>query len=209
TLDIAVDDQRELRQIVDEFQAALASLRKDMRAALLESKRAIYTNQLSSRDELMRSSAVREKRDLPPDEKVAEDAIMTANNDATEALQWTITLMQREIERFVLSTQQLDTSSAASTTHGVLDGFIVTSKHLITALEKSNWLDRMLVLAGLTFFVIVVLFILKQRIRITCFIPDFSADEALVQMEAGDAFGKSVASAVSTVLATASTATTT
>ncbi|KAH9939551.1 Sec20-domain-containing protein [Amylocystis lapponica] len=222
TLDIAVDDQRserdqrELRRVVDEFRAALASLRKDMRAALLASKRALDADQLSSRDELMRSSAAREKRDLDPDEKVAEDALMKANNDVTEALQRTITLMQGELERSVLSTQLLDTSSAAlrstSTTHDVLDGFMVTSKHLITALQKSDWLDRMLVLAGLAFFVVVVLFILKQRLvdrslRIafwwTRFIPDFGGDEALVRMEAGDALGKGVAGAVSTVLATA------
>ncbi|KAH9940635.1 hypothetical protein B0H21DRAFT_754542 [Amylocystis lapponica] len=91
---------------------------------------------------------------------------MTANNDATEALQWTITLMQGELERSVLSTQLLDTSSAAVrstlTTHDVLDGFMFASKHLITALETSDWLDRMLVLAGLALFVVVVIFILKQ-----------------------------------------------
>lgn len=39
-----------------------------------------------------------------------------------------------------------------------------TSKHLITALEKADWLDRLLILAALSFFVLVVLFILKQRI---------------------------------------------
>ena len=41
---------------------------------------------------------------------------------------------------------------------------MITSKHLITALEKSDWLDRLLVLAALAFFVLTVLFILKQRI---------------------------------------------
>jgi protein transport protein SEC20 len=36
------------------------------------------------------------------------------------------------------------------------------SKQLITILEKSDWLDRMLLIAGLGFFFLVVLFILKQ-----------------------------------------------
>lgn len=93
-----------------------------------------------------------------------------------------------------------------------------TSKHLITALERSDWLDRMLVLAGLAFFVLVVLFILKQRIvdrglRIalwwTRFVPDFSGDEALLAMEMGkgevSASVSGVAAAVSTVAVTAST----
>lgn len=47
----------------------MTSLKKDTRAALLASKRAIDTNQVSNRDELLRSSAVREKQDL--NEKVA------------------------------------------------------------------------------------------------------------------------------------------
>ena len=80
---------------------------------------------------------------------------------------------------------------------------MTTSKHLITALEKSDWLDRMLVFAGLAFFVLVVAFILKQRIvdrglRIafwwTRFIPDFSSDEELLNMNMEEA--KVAASAV-------------
>ncbi|EPT00578.1 hypothetical protein FOMPIDRAFT_1162936 [Fomitopsis schrenkii] len=222
-LDLSVDDQRterdrrELRQVVDEFRADLASLKKETRAALLASKRAIDANQLSNRDELLRSSAVREKQDL--NEKVAEDALMKANNDVTEALQRTISLMQGELEKSVLSTQLLDASSASlrstSSTHDVLDGLLVTSKHLITALEKSDWLDRMLVLAGLAFFILVVAFILKQRIvdrglRIafwwTRFIPDFSSDEELLSMEEAKMVASAVTGTVVSVAMTASSA---
>ncbi|CDO70492.1 hypothetical protein BN946_scf184569.g35 [Trametes cinnabarina] len=203
TLNVAVDDQRterarrELRQVVEEFKSALARLRKDMRAAALASKRAIDAQQVSRKEELLRSSAVREKQSL--NEKVTEDALMKANHDVTEALQRTLGLMQGELERSVLSTQLLESSTAAlkstSTTHDVLSSLMTTSKHLITALEKADWLDRALVLVGLLFFVLVVLFILKQRLldrglRIalwwTRFVPDFSADEALLQMEKGD-----------------------
>ncbi|KAH9855337.1 Sec20-domain-containing protein [Lenzites betulinus] len=226
TLDIAVEDQRterarrELRQIVEEFKTTLASLRKDMRAAVLASKRAIDSQQVSRREELLRSSAVSEKQTL--NEKVTEDALMKANNDVTEALHRTIGLMQGELERSVLSTQLLESSTAAlkstSTTHDVLSSLMSTSKHLITALEKSDWLDRLVVLAALAFFVLVVLFILKQRLvdrglRIalwwTRFVPDFSGDDALLAMEKGDAVlsatGSSVVAAVSTVVASAST----
>ncbi|PCH35279.1 Sec20-domain-containing protein [Wolfiporia cocos MD-104 SS10] len=200
SLDVAVDDQRterdrkELRQIVSEFRGSLNSLKKDFRAAMLASKRAIDAKQLSSREELLRSSAVREKQDL--NEKVTEDALMKANNDVTQALQRTIALMQGELERSVLSTQLLESSTSslrsASSTHDVLDSVLVTSKHLITALEKSDWLDRMLILAGLAFFLLVIAFILKQRlvdrgIRLafwwTRFLPDFSSDEALLKAE--------------------------
>ncbi|KAL7277341.1 hypothetical protein ACG7TL_009199 [Trametes sanguinea] len=221
TLDVAVDDQRterarrELRQVVEEFKSTLIRLRKDMRAAALSSKRAIDAQQLSRKEELLRSSAVREKQSL--NEKVTEDALMKANNDVTEALQRTLGLMQGELERSVLSTQLLESSTAAlkstSTTHDVLSSLMSTSKHLITALEKADWLDRALVLAGLLFFILVVLFILKQRIvdrglRIalwwTRFVPDFGADEALLAMEKGETAGLSV-SPTPTVTAVAST----
>lgn len=91
----------------------------------------------------------------------------------------------------------------------------MTSKHLITALEKSDWLDRLLVLAGLAFFVLVVLFILKQRLvdrslRIalwwTRFVPNFSGDEVLMQMEEGKEVVKGAAGAVTSVLTTVATA---
>ncbi|OCH87234.1 hypothetical protein OBBRIDRAFT_796412 [Obba rivulosa] len=221
TLDLAVDDQRterdrrELRQIVDDLRATLASLKKDARSALLASKRAIDTNQLSNREELLKSSAMREKQDL--NEKVTEDALMKANNDVTDALQRTITLMQGELERSVLSSQLLESSTASLkstlSTHDVLDGLLVTSKHLVTALEKSDWLDRLLILAGLMFFLLVVLFILKQRLvdrslRIafwwTRFLPSFSGDEALLQAaEKGEAALFSIIAPASSV-ATAS-----
>jgi protein transport protein SEC20 len=48
--------------------------------------------------------------------------------------------------------------------HDTLDLIIGTSKELITTLEKTDWLDRILIISGLVFFGLVVLFILKQRI---------------------------------------------
>lgn len=47
----------------------MGSLKKESRAALLASKRAIDAQGASNREELLRSSAVREKQDL--NEKVA------------------------------------------------------------------------------------------------------------------------------------------
>jgi len=159
-------NRRELRQIVDDFRTSLANLRKDFRAALLSSKRVIDTQKISLRDELIGSSAVREKQCLG--EKVAEDALMKANDDVTDALRRTVDLMQSELERSVLASQMLDESSATlrstSNVHDTLTTVMDTSKQLIVALEKSDWLDRLLILSGLAFFMLVVLFILKQRI---------------------------------------------
>jgi protein transport protein SEC20 len=46
----------------------------------------------------------------------------------------------------------------------VLTGLLGASKQLVTALEKADWLDRILLFAALAFFFLVVLFILKQRV---------------------------------------------
>jgi protein transport protein SEC20 len=111
---------------------------------------------------------------------------MKANHDVTDALQRTLGLMQKELERSVLSTQLLGkflpsplfphtyrllhtesstaTLQSASTMHDTLDLIIGTSKELITTLEKTDWLDRILIISGLVFFGLVVVFILKQRI---------------------------------------------
>jgi len=93
---------------------------------------------------------------------------MKAQADVTDALRRTMALMQSELERSVLSTQMLEASTASlkatSSTHDMLTSLLGTSKQLVTALEKADWLDRLLIFAALTFFALVILFILKQRL---------------------------------------------
>ena len=72
-----------------------------------------------------------------------------------------------------------------------------TSKQLLAALERTDWLDRLLILSAMFFFCVVVLLIVKERVcdrsmRIafwwTRFIPNFSGDvELLDQLEKGAA----------------------
>lgn len=60
--------------------------------------------------------------------------------------------------------QSSATLRATSTQHDVLSSVTHTSRQLIRILEKADWVDRMLISAGLIFFLLVVAFILKQRI---------------------------------------------
>ncbi|KAJ7512673.1 Sec20-domain-containing protein [Mycena galericulata] len=225
-LGVLVDDQkgaknrRELKGIVDAFNEDLARLRRDARSALLASKRTIDSLGNSHREELLNPSSVSEKRDL--NEKVTDDALMAASDDVTHAMQRTLALLQGELERSVLSAQMLADSTATlrstSSTQDALTSVMDTSKTLITALEKSDWLDRVLIFAALAFFILVVLFILKQRIfdrgiRIafwwTRFVPDFSGDTQLLSMEKGSATAlstvvtSSAASAISVLASSA------
>ncbi|KAG5339776.1 hypothetical protein C0989_003576 [Termitomyces sp. Mn162] len=209
-LELSIGDQRgeknraEMRRIVDEFQSDLARLRRDSRAALLASKRAIDSQRRSQREELLASSAVTEKANLNEKIIISEDPLMKANDNVTEVLRRTLDLMQNELKRSVLSAQMLElltrvpidastaSLSAASSTHDTLTNLMGTSKQLITALEKSDWIDRVLIISAFVFFLLVVLFVIKQRIvdrglRLafwwTRFLPDFSEDPALMDIE--------------------------
>ncbi|KAG1743049.1 hypothetical protein EDB19DRAFT_1965224 [Suillus lakei] len=126
-------DRPALSPASDSSSSLDVSICKDSRAALLASKYAIDSQ---SREELLRSPAIRKKSTSTSGERVTEDsdALMKANHDVTEALQRTIGLMQKEFECSVLSSQLLATYY------------------------------RILIISGLMFFGLVVLFILKQRI---------------------------------------------
>lgn len=56
------------------------------------------------------------------------------------------------------------TLRSTSNTYDSLDNILVASKQLVTALEKADRMDKLLIMAGLVFFSLVVIFILKQRV---------------------------------------------
>jgi protein transport protein SEC20 len=103
----------------------------------------------------------------------------------------------------------------------VLTGLLGTSKQLVTALEKADWLDRILIFAALIFFALVFLFILKQRIvdrglRIafwwTRFLPsmdrsDSSFDAKEIMVDKAAVTSQSVAAIASSIITSTSTAT--
>jgi protein transport protein SEC20 len=205
--------RQELRRITELQASDLAQLRKEYRAALLASKRTIDSLNAANRASLLYKNVPQQKQDAS--EKTAEDLVMKTSNDVTEALRRTIGLMQGELEKSVLSNQMLEASTASlkstSSTHDVLTNVMDTSKQLITALEKSDWLDRLILASAMCFFFAVILFILKQRILDrgmkvafwwTRFIPDFTGDDALLSMEQGSATStNSLASTISSIVA--------
>ncbi|EEB89365.1 hypothetical protein MPER_12545 [Moniliophthora perniciosa FA553] len=185
-----------LKQVVEEKVEQLNRLKKESRAALLASKRVIDSMSLSNREELLQSAAGKQQT-VEGKGKSREDALMEANNNVTEGLRRTIGLMQGELERslakLIVNTESsTKTLQATSTAHDTLTFTMDASKTLITALAKSDWQDRALIIAGLVFFLCVVLFIVKERvldrsIRLafwwTRFIPDFSGDKELLKAE--------------------------
>lgn len=173
-LDVLVDDQRterarrQLRVRVDTFRNTLDKLRNDARGAILVSKRTIDAQRQSQREELFGSPSSTSEKVLSGNGKTKEDALMTATNNVTETLQRTMGLMQKELECSVLSTQLIESSTATlqstAQTHDGLSLLLGSSRQLISALEKTDTLDRLLIMAALVFFCLVVLFILEQRV---------------------------------------------
>ncbi|KAI5887057.1 Sec20-domain-containing protein [Schizophyllum commune H4-8] len=203
SLSLIAEDSRSpnLRREVDDLNKSLTRLRQDFRTALLESARNVKAQARANRDELLRSSAASQEKGAGANEKITEDVLMRANNDVTDALRRTVAAMQNELERSVLSTQMLESSTASlkatSSAHDTLTNVMGTSKQLLAALERTDWLDRLLILSAMFFFCIVVLLIVKERVfdrsmRIafwwTRLIPNFSGDvELLDQLEKGAA----------------------
>jgi protein transport protein SEC20 len=71
--------------------------------------------------------------------------------------------MQAELERSVLTTQILDSSTVTLRSTSLQHDACPLPDN--SSLEKSDWVDRILtIISGFVFFLLVVLFILKQRI---------------------------------------------
>ncbi|KAG8965120.1 hypothetical protein FRC00_010456 [Tulasnella sp. 408] len=154
---------------VEEMTAMIQHVKKDYRAALLTSKRSIDAQNKSYRDELLRSNVVTSGPKEPSNEKArGDDALMKATNDVTEAFRRTTNLMQQELERSVLTQQMFDESSrtlsATSDLYTSFGTLLNTSKSLIKALERSDTLDRLLIIASLLLFFTVVAWIVKKRV---------------------------------------------
>ncbi|KAF8753424.1 Sec20 protein [Rhizoctonia solani] len=171
---LAEDQEREIERVqvkqwVNELYDELSRIKSDSRAALLASKRAIDSDARSRRDELLGSAALQQKRAAKP--KLTSNAphkLMAASDDVTEALRRTTRLMQQELERSVLSTQMLQESSKTlrSTTdvYVNLDNLMDVSQVLIKALQRADWMDRIIIGLSFTVFLLTMAYIVKRRV---------------------------------------------
>lgn len=112
---------------------------------------------------------------------------MAASNDVTEALRRTTRLMQQELERSVLSTQMLrellfyhacgvlfidflhieessKTLRATSDSYVTMDGLMDVSQALVKALQRADWIDRIIIGLALGVFVLTAAYIVKRRV---------------------------------------------
>ncbi|CAM0139876.1 unnamed protein product [Umbelopsis sp. WA50703] len=145
-------------------------LQASSRKALLESKKRADEQAKRDREMLFSSKAGRnmEQYELKDRRNTSQDqSLLRASNDVTESLKRTSTLMQQELERSAFTTTVLaDSSRTMSSTHSEYQNFgslLTLSKSIITKLETSDWLDRIMLMLGLLFFLSVVIYIVKKR----------------------------------------------
>lgn len=93
---------------------------------------------------------------------------MRTTHTLTTALQRTEQRLRSELERSVLSTQLLQSSTSTlrqtSNAHSNLTSFLDTSRGLITALERTDWFDRFLIFFALAVFIGTCAWIVKVRV---------------------------------------------
>lgn len=93
---------------------------------------------------------------------------MRTTHTLTTALQRTEQRLRSEIERSVLSTQLLQSSTSTlrqtSNAHSNLTSLLDTSRGLITALERTDWFDRFLIFLALAVFIGTCAWIVKVRV---------------------------------------------
>ncbi|CCA70430.1 hypothetical protein PIIN_04369 [Serendipita indica DSM 11827] len=196
--DLDTEKERRVgRDVVLQWAADYAALKKDARAALLSSKKAIDQHAKSRRDELLGSAVYKQPYDREENEKT-DDALMRTTASLTDALRRTEARLKAELDRSMLSTQLLTSQTATlrqtSNAHGQLTSLLDTSKGLITALERTDWLDRMLILGALAVFLLTCAWIIKVRIFDRAFsiafwwvkwMPSWGDDKLLDELEKG------------------------
>jgi protein transport protein SEC20 len=93
---------------------------------------------------------------------------MRTTHTLTTALQRTEQRLRSELERSVLTTQllQSSTSTLQQTTnaHSNLTSLLAASRGLITALERTDWFDRLLIFLALAVFIGTCAWIVKVRV---------------------------------------------
>ncbi|WVQ68140.1 uncharacterized protein L199_006346 [Kwoniella botswanensis] len=178
-------EQEDAQSRVHELEQQYLSIKRSFRQGMLDSKR----NILSKRSRVHELSEKSNKRyeldesrigdeDIPKGKGKArsaaefgmggDDELQTKTNEVTVALRRTTELMQTELEKSVLSIQTLESSTqtllSTSSLYDRYTSLLDLSGQLVKAIEKADFLDRIIIFSALGLFFLVVGFIFKRRI---------------------------------------------
>ncbi|KAI9282265.1 Sec20-domain-containing protein [Sporodiniella umbellata] len=158
-----------------EYEHQLRQLKTTSRQAILNTKKRIESSEKKNREELFGRTIKHDQEFIEQFELKQrgmhrgqqDEAILRASSDVTDALRRTTTLMQQELEKSTISATMLAESSrtlnGTYSEYQSLGDLVKISKKVISQLEASDWLDRIMLLLGLGFFCLVVLYIIKKR----------------------------------------------
>ncbi|KAF5314580.1 hypothetical protein D9611_007059 [Ephemerocybe angulata] len=222
-LSITVDDQSgerarsELRDVVERWSDRLHELRAKTRTAILTSKRAVDAQKLNTnRAELFARAPSSSEKPSDP----ASQNLESASQNLTTSLHRLMASMQAELQTSVLSTQLLTTStttlSAASAQHDSLTAAMDTAKEILGALEKADWMDRLVLIGAFMFFICVVVWVgwartigrgVRVVFSILSWVPGLgSGSSKAVEFVPASAVASATASVVSIAVSAASVA---
>jgi protein transport protein SEC20 len=168
----SLKEREQGREVVSAWAEVLVGLKRDARSAMLVSKKNMDGFAKSRRDELLGSAVLarqqQQQQQHDDGNEKADDALMRTTAALTDALRRTEQRLRAELDRSTLSTHLLASQTATlrrtSDAHGRLSGLLKTSRGLITALERTDWLDRVLILGGLVVFSLACAWIVKVRV---------------------------------------------
>ncbi|KAI9307290.1 Sec20-domain-containing protein [Cunninghamella echinulata] len=169
------DRQSTRNQILNrlgEYETQCIQLQNTARQAILKSKQRVTEKEQENRKALFgnrnsEGNFTEQYELLKRNSKGNNESLLRATSNVTDALRRTSTLMQQELEKSTYSANTLaDSSKTLSATlseYENLGSLLTLSKRMITHLETSDWIDRIILFFGITFFCLVVLYIIKKR----------------------------------------------
>jgi len=105
-------------------------------------------------------------------ERTRQDAVKVTKN-LTEGLRRTRSTMSNEVERSLATIQELDASNKIINNtilqHKEYGSFVRSGRGLLTKLKRREFTDRLLIFFGVLLFLLVVLYIVKQRLKFRIF----------------------------------------
>ncbi|CAO3644851.1 unnamed protein product [Cunninghamella blakesleeana] len=155
-----------------EYETQCTRLQNSARQAILKSKQRVTEKEQQNRKALFGNringeNFTEQYELLKRNSKGNNEALLRATSNVTDALKRTSTLMQQELEKSAYSANTLaDSSKTISATlseYENLGSLLNLSKRMITHLETSDWIDRIVLFIGITIFCLVVIYIIKKR----------------------------------------------
>ena len=167
-----LDEGRERAELIERLKEKKVHLKKleiRLKQAILQAKRNANENDVRDREELLRGGNVKQRNHFGK-----EDSALKASIEVTKTMKQTLAQINQQIERNTQIGMQFESSSnvlrRTKETYGTFQAVLGKSKNILHKLNQRDRMDKLLITFAFIVFLLVVLFIIKQRI----WFPGFS-----------------------------------